>query len=352
MGKEGGKQMRINEIIRERRLAENLTQEQVALRLGVTAPAVNKWEKGTSYPDITLLPALARLLKTDLNTLLSFKDDLSVQEIQVFMNELTEMSEKDGFETAYRAGMEKIREYPNCEALILNTALIFDGSLVLNPKAQENEKYRASIEALYERAAAGADPFIGSQARSALISKYIGRKEYDRAEALLEELPEKNPVDKKQIQINLLIAQEKFAEAARLEEEKLLSASTEMYSLLLTLMEIALKEERMDDAEYIAEVSKKGAALFDLWEYMTYAAHFQLYSARKERVKCLKVLVPMLKSLTRKWELNRSPLYRHIKTKKVETDFGPKLQKAIIASVSEDKDMEFLKGVDNLEELL
>ena len=72
MGKEGGKQMRINEIIRERRLAENLTQEQVALRLGVTAPAVNKWEKGTSYPDITLLPALARLLKTDLNTVLSF----------------------------------------------------------------------------------------------------------------------------------------------------------------------------------------------------------------------------------------------------------------------------------------
>ena len=48
MGKEGGKQMRINEIIRERRLAENLTQEQVALRLGVTAPAVNKWEKGVS----------------------------------------------------------------------------------------------------------------------------------------------------------------------------------------------------------------------------------------------------------------------------------------------------------------
>ena len=41
--------MRINEIIRERRLAENLTQEQVALRLGVTAPAVNKWEKGVSH---------------------------------------------------------------------------------------------------------------------------------------------------------------------------------------------------------------------------------------------------------------------------------------------------------------
>ena len=38
--------MKINEIIKERRTALNLTQEQVASYLGVTAPAVNKWEKG------------------------------------------------------------------------------------------------------------------------------------------------------------------------------------------------------------------------------------------------------------------------------------------------------------------
>lgn len=61
--------MKIEETIRERRLAKHLTQEQLANYLGVTAPAVNKWEKGISYPDIRLLPALARLLDTDLNTL-------------------------------------------------------------------------------------------------------------------------------------------------------------------------------------------------------------------------------------------------------------------------------------------
>ena len=55
--------MKINEIIRQRRIERNLTQEQVANYLGVTAPAVNKWEKGTSYPDITILPALARILE-------------------------------------------------------------------------------------------------------------------------------------------------------------------------------------------------------------------------------------------------------------------------------------------------
>ena len=45
--------MKINETIRQRRIERYLTQEQVANYLGVTAPAVNKWEKGTSYPDIT-----------------------------------------------------------------------------------------------------------------------------------------------------------------------------------------------------------------------------------------------------------------------------------------------------------
>ena len=75
--------MKINETIRQRRIERNLTQEQVAHYLGVTAPAVNKWEKGTSYPDITILPALARILETDLNTLLSFKEELTEQEIAI-----------------------------------------------------------------------------------------------------------------------------------------------------------------------------------------------------------------------------------------------------------------------------
>lgn len=67
--------MKMNEVIRRRRKELGLTQDRVAELLGVSAPAVNKWENGNSYPDITLLPPLARLLKTDLNTLLSFQDE-------------------------------------------------------------------------------------------------------------------------------------------------------------------------------------------------------------------------------------------------------------------------------------
>ena len=51
-----GATMKINDVIRTKRLELGMTQEQVALRLGVSTPAVNKWERGASYPDITLIP--------------------------------------------------------------------------------------------------------------------------------------------------------------------------------------------------------------------------------------------------------------------------------------------------------
>ena len=63
--------MHLNQIIRTKRLAAGLTQEALAQKVGVTSPAVSKWEKGISYPDITLLPILARNLNTDENTLVA-----------------------------------------------------------------------------------------------------------------------------------------------------------------------------------------------------------------------------------------------------------------------------------------
>lgn len=40
--------MKINQIIRQKRKELSLTQEQIAEFLGVSTPAVNKWEKGGS----------------------------------------------------------------------------------------------------------------------------------------------------------------------------------------------------------------------------------------------------------------------------------------------------------------
>ena len=46
--------------IRELRIAENLTQENLAAELNVSFQSVSRWENGISTPDISLLSVIAR----------------------------------------------------------------------------------------------------------------------------------------------------------------------------------------------------------------------------------------------------------------------------------------------------
>lgn len=344
--------MKINEIIKERRTARNMTQEQLAGHLGVSAPAVNKWEKGVSYPDITLLPALARLLDTDLNTLLSFQEDLSEQEIALFLNYLTEVSGKETVEKTVEIALDKIRQFPTCYPLIIGTAALLEGILVMKGSGKKKEEYEKTIEALYRRALDSPDGAVRNQAKAMLISKYRNRKEYDRAQELLDSLPEKDFFDKKQLQISLWTENGKLSEAVGLAEEQLLMMTNDMHFLLMSLLEIAIKEDRIEDAEYIANVSENAAKLFDLWEYHSYVAHFQLYSATKQRIKAAKTVIPMLKSLTSKWKLNDSPLYRHVKTKETDQTFGPKLQKTLAECICRDEETAYLQEDEEVAKLL
>ena len=48
----------LSEQLRALRRARDLTQEEVASALHVSPQSVSKWERGESYPDIELLPAL------------------------------------------------------------------------------------------------------------------------------------------------------------------------------------------------------------------------------------------------------------------------------------------------------
>lgn len=63
--------IQIGAFIRDRRLQLELTQQQLADRLGITDKAVSKWERSVSYPDITLLRELADALEVSVDQLLA-----------------------------------------------------------------------------------------------------------------------------------------------------------------------------------------------------------------------------------------------------------------------------------------
>ena len=64
--------MNLGNKIRELRRANNLTQEQLAASLNISAQAVSKWEMGASYPDMTMIPTLAVLFEVSLDELFDF----------------------------------------------------------------------------------------------------------------------------------------------------------------------------------------------------------------------------------------------------------------------------------------
>lgn len=59
--------------IQKHRKLRGLTQETLAVKLGVTFQAVSKWENGKSSPDILLLPLLADAFGCSIDSLFSYK---------------------------------------------------------------------------------------------------------------------------------------------------------------------------------------------------------------------------------------------------------------------------------------
>ena len=78
------------------RLAKTATQERLAKELNVSPQAVSKWENDINYPDISLLPDLARFLGVSVDELLSgasasAQESASVQESAAVRERATEV---------------------------------------------------------------------------------------------------------------------------------------------------------------------------------------------------------------------------------------------------------------------
>ena len=61
--------IRISEYILSYRKEKGLNQTEFGELLGVTTQAVSKWEQERSYPDVTLLPRIAKLFSVTIDRL-------------------------------------------------------------------------------------------------------------------------------------------------------------------------------------------------------------------------------------------------------------------------------------------
>ena len=106
--------MSLSTNIKRLRLEKNLTQEQLATRLGVSAQAVSKWETSETYPDGSLLVPLANELEVSLDELFD-NDSVSMADLSGRILKLIHKTEaEERFNVARDIGWQIERGLFNC----------------------------------------------------------------------------------------------------------------------------------------------------------------------------------------------------------------------------------------------
>ena len=106
--------MSLSANIKKLRLEKNLTQEQLATKLGVSAQAVSKWETSETYPDGALLIPLANELEVSLDELFG-NESVTMADISGKIVKLIHNTEaKERFNVARDIGWQIERGLFNC----------------------------------------------------------------------------------------------------------------------------------------------------------------------------------------------------------------------------------------------
>lgn len=138
----------IGENIRRLRRERGLTQETLAEFLGVTFQSVSKWERGDSYPDISLLPSIASFFGVTADEVLGIHDKEKEKKIREYIDEYNDLRMKNSpyvFEQISKA----VREFPGDYDLLVRylemlisekSAEDSDGGMVLD-----------EVEAIYDK---------------------------------------------------------------------------------------------------------------------------------------------------------------------------------------------------------
>ena len=350
--------MKINEVIRAKRLELGMTQEQVAMRLGVSTPAVNKWERGASYPDITLIPALARLLKTDANTLLSFQEDITQEQNIAIQREADRLVREGGYDAGFRYAVDAMREYPACDQLACILTMYLDGALSLygEPECADAdgvgatssgkwEEYRSTIDANYRRLASSAEPAVREMATGMLIAQAMKDEDYEQAQELVDTLPDAAPyaLEEEERQAAIYARIGRLSEARSIWQRRVVRLSSDLQTALSSLVEIAVEQDRLDDAFEVAQRCSSIMRLCDVPAWMSDASLFEVAAARHDTAACLEILEDMLKSIEAgSRTMANSVLYRGTDMADV-SDFAQRIAEFVLRDLRASEKYAFLR---------
>ena len=213
--------MNLGNKIRELRRANNLTQEQLAASLNISAQAVSKWEMGASYPDMTMIPTIAALFKVSLDELFDFdvrNIDKEIEDIRLEYNKYF----WDNFDKAEQILLDGLKLYP--ASIQLKTELF---ELYAYNVDRGDEVVNKAFELGSHIISTSQDVFCTCRTKANMIHIYTylerekGYDHYDEIKQIIETLPYMYPYmlqDKMRLSASYIKGEEGMKEAEALKD--------------------------------------------------------------------------------------------------------------------------------------
>ena len=336
--------MNIGSVIKKYRKEAGYTQEEMANRLGVTSPAVNKWENGNSKPDIELLSPIARLLHISLDTLLSFQEKLTDFEIGEFIQKMDKMFSEEGYEKTYQWAVNTIKKYPNCNLLIWQIAVMLDSRRIIG-ECDNPDKYDEQINAWYEIALNDEEEKIQHHAADSLFGFYLRKKDYAMAEKYLRYFSDYDPVKKVKMG-QLYMQQGKTEDAYEKLEDVVFSTYTTLNLTFGTMITQALEEKNHEYAKYLAKKMNVLANAFDMGKYHECAAMLNVVVTEKDVEGTFQVAKQLLENVDTMGDFRESKLYQHMKFRNTENPYAKEMKKALLEGFRTEEEFSYMNGYE------
>ena len=90
-------------------MREGLTQEQLAVNLGVSSQTISRWENGTTYPDIVMLPIIADYFHISIDILKGYAKECTTEIREQFFSDIKELDRQRKIEMT----RQMLQMYPN-----------------------------------------------------------------------------------------------------------------------------------------------------------------------------------------------------------------------------------------------
>lgn len=303
----------IGQTIMQLRHARGITQEHLAEAVGVSAPAVSKWETGQSYPDIMLLAPLARYFDITVDTLLAYRPELTDDERNAEYERVNAVFDEKGWEAGLACCEALLREHPTDPTLRILLASGLMRNLIYADE-QQREEGRARQIAWLKDAEAHADGNLALLTRYQLGTFYLSLRQLDEAETIFTSL-EDIVINPRQAMVTLRMLQGRNEEAVRLAQMNLMASIADAVNALLLLTSLYVSEEKHDEATRYAEAGDamlKALGLGKPFSAMTAQARMTAAKAAGDDEALLAAMEQYVGTMLQADLTSDSPMFDHV----------------------------------------